>query len=263
MNYLKQLNGFWAKCENVEVSVSEIAVYMALLNYNNKLSWKSPFVCHHYFVCQLAKVSKNTYYNTMDKLHEKEFIVFNKGIRNGKSPKVSIRNLENKSGIICIQNDEQDEELSNEQKENLYKQLNNKTIKLLNNNPELINSNIEHWVNNCSSENKKYTNKKSIDKLELNYKEAANVDPNPILYYKNELLKDENFIMHICAKESLTINIFHILLDKFTQDQQATQKFYSKYPEFSTHFMNWIAKNKMKYSVQTHIKSNRKLLGEN
>jgi hypothetical protein len=133
MNYISQINGFWKIAEDKQFSSSEIATYFALLNYCNNLNWLNPFVCHFEYVCQTASISKNTFYACMEKLHNEKLIEYTKGVKNSKKPKVFILNLENKTknktGIKLRTEEEQNEE----QKGNLYKLLNNETIKPINN----------------------------------------------------------------------------------------------------------------------------------
>ena len=133
MNYISQINGFWKIAEDKQFSSSEIAIYFSLLNYCNNLNWLNPFVCHFEYVCQTASISKNTFYACMEKLHNEKLIEYTKGVKNSKKPKVFILNLENKTknktGIKLRTEEEQNEE----QKGNLYKLLNNETIKPINN----------------------------------------------------------------------------------------------------------------------------------
>ena len=133
MNYISQINGFWKIAEDKQFSSSEIATYFSLLNYCNNLNWLNPFVCHFEYVCQTASISKNTFYACMEKLNNEKLIEYTKGVKNSKKPKVFILNLENKTknktGIKLRTEEEQNEE----QKGNLYKLLNNETIKPINN----------------------------------------------------------------------------------------------------------------------------------
>lgn len=145
MNYIELINAFWNKSESDNISGSDIAVYMALLKYCNKLNWLNPFVCHWDIVCQYSKVSKNTFYKSIEILNDKGYIKFEKGVKNSSiKPKVFILKFENKEGII-------QEQLSNkqglkaEQEGNLYKLLNIQTFKLLNDNISTINSNLENF----------------------------------------------------------------------------------------------------------------------
>lgn len=141
MNYLQQINGFWAKNETSNLNSTDIAVYFALLNYCNRLNWLNPFVCHWDILTQYAKCSKNSFYKSMSKLNDEGFIQYSKGERNKKLPKVLVLKFENNKGT----NEEQqgnnkgtEREQVVEQKGNLYKH---------NNNNIFISSNeLERWL---------------------------------------------------------------------------------------------------------------------
>lgn len=128
MNYISQINGFWKIAEDKQFSSSEIATYFALLNYCNNLNWLNPFVCHFEYVCQTASISKNTFYTCMEKLHNEKLIEYTKGIKNSKKPKVFILNIENKTKNKTGTKLRTEEEQNEEQKGNLYKQVNNKPL---------------------------------------------------------------------------------------------------------------------------------------
>jgi len=128
MNYIEQINGFWNKSEDSDLTGLDIAVYMSLLKYCNRLNWLNPFVCHWDIVCQTSKVSKNAYYKSIERLTEFGFINSEKGVKNtNQKPKIFILELKNNEGTIREQkgNNEGTEE---EQKGNIYKHLNNKQI---------------------------------------------------------------------------------------------------------------------------------------
>jgi hypothetical protein len=171
LNYLTQINGFWAKAESSELSGIDISVYMSLLNYCNKLNWLNPFVCHWDIVCQTSKVSKNTYYSSIQRLNDLGFIVYSQGIKNTTTkPKIFILEFENNEGIIKEQRGNK-EGTEKEQQGNLYKQLNLETNKHINDkitiaipsndvtvkkviedNYEIVSANIENWVNDYKEE---------------------------------------------------------------------------------------------------------------
>lgn len=136
MNYIELINAFWEKSEDENLTSGDVSVFFGLLAYANRLGWKNPFVCHWDIVCNYAKVSKNTYYKSMQTLHDLGYIDFQIGQKNVSKPKVSIlnfknnieNNIENRKGIEVEQNEEQNEE----QKGNLDKLLNLQTIKPIN-----------------------------------------------------------------------------------------------------------------------------------
>lgn len=128
MNYIEQINGFWNKSEESDLTGLDIAVYMSLLKYCNRLNWLNPFVCHWDIVCQTSKVSKNAYYKSLERLTDLGFIKSEKGIKNTtQKPKIFIIDLTNNKGIIREQKGN-NEGIEEEQQGNLYKQLNNKQI---------------------------------------------------------------------------------------------------------------------------------------
>lgn len=128
MNYIEQINGFWNKSEESDLTGLDIAVYMSLLKYCNRLNWLNPFVCHWDIVCQTSKVSKNAYYKSLERLTDLGFIKSEKGIKNTtQKPKIFILDLTNNEGIIREQKGN-NEGIEEEQQGNLYKHLNKKQI---------------------------------------------------------------------------------------------------------------------------------------
>ena len=128
MNYIEQINGFWIKSETSDLSGLDIAVYMSLLKYCNRLNWLNPFVCHWDIVCQTSKVSKNAYYKSIERLELCGLIKYQKGVKNTtQKPKILILELKNKEGIIKEQKGN-NEGIEEEQQGNLYKHLTKKQI---------------------------------------------------------------------------------------------------------------------------------------
>lgn len=131
MNYIDQINGFWERCETAKISGIEISVYMALLNYCNRLNWKNPFICHWDILCQNAKISKNTYYKSIEVLEKEGFLTYEKGQKNTAiKPTIFILEFKNNKGIEREQkrNNKGTEE---EQQGNLDKPINIETYKQL------------------------------------------------------------------------------------------------------------------------------------
>jgi hypothetical protein len=128
MNYIDQINGFWEEAESKDLTGNDIAVYFALLNYNNRLMWMDTFVCHWDIVCQSAGISKNTYYKCMERLNDAGLIHFEIGIRNVSKPKVSILKFENRTGTEREQKGNR-KGTEREQKGNIYKHTNLQTSK--------------------------------------------------------------------------------------------------------------------------------------
>lgn len=139
MNYIDLINSFWAVSEKEDLTANDQSTYFALLKYCNSLNWLNPFVCHWEILIQYSKTSKNSFYKSLEKLHRTGLIKFEKGQRNSaKKPKVFVLNIENKKGTI--------KEQSREQKGNLYKLLNPKTIKHIEANYTKVNENLEKWL---------------------------------------------------------------------------------------------------------------------
>ena len=132
MNYIEQINGFWNKSEDLDLTGLDIAVYMSLLKYCNRLNWLNPFVCHWDIACQTSKVSKNAYYKSIERLNEFGFIKYEKGVKNtNQKPKIFILELTNNKGTIREQRGNK-EGTTREQQGNLYKHLNNLNNKQIN-----------------------------------------------------------------------------------------------------------------------------------
>ncbi|QQV91469.1 primosomal protein [Tenacibaculum phage Gundel_1] len=147
MNYIEIINNFWAYTEDKDISSSDTSVYFALLKYNNSLNWIKEFRCDYAVICQYSRVSKNTFYKSIDNLSDLKLIQYEKGVRNHLKPKVSILKIKNRKGIIKEQKGNT-EGTQEEQKGNLYKLLNIETIKLLNNKnySKKINDNLKIWL---------------------------------------------------------------------------------------------------------------------
>lgn len=151
MNYIEQINNFWSYTEDLDISSSDTSVYFALLKYNNSLSWIKSFRCDYGIICQYSRVSKNTFYKSIENLSNARLITYEKGVRNVLKPKISILKLKNRKGIIKEQSWNR-KGLEKEQNGNLYKLLNYKTIKLINTKEKVfcdfVNNNIELIMGN-------------------------------------------------------------------------------------------------------------------
>lgn len=135
MNYIELINNFWSHTEEEDLTSGDTSVYFALLKYNNSLNWISSFRCDYAVICQYARVSKNTFYRSLDRLQDLGLINYQKGERNKLKPKITVLKLKNKKGIIKEQEGNKEginEEQKEEQKGNLYKPINLKTIKPIN-----------------------------------------------------------------------------------------------------------------------------------
>lgn len=142
MNYIEQINNFWSHTEEMDLSSTDISVYFSLLKYNNQLNWITSFRCDYAVICQYSRVSKNSFYKSINNLSNLNLITYEKGERNVLKPKIVVLKLKNRKGTIKEQNEEQNEE----QKGNLYKLLNKETIKLINKNYGVVNKNLKNWI---------------------------------------------------------------------------------------------------------------------
>ena len=180
INYIQQVNGFWAKAESDDLTGNDIAVYFAILKYCNSLNWLNPFVCHWHIICQYSKVSKNTYYKSVERLSNNGYIDFRKGQRKKEMPKVTVLKFENKTGTIKEQNGNKTG-TEREQKGNIYKLLNLQTIKLINDNHEIVNKHLKKWIEKEKSKPLKKTEKVfSDDVMDCYY--------NCIQYFTEDLI---------------------------------------------------------------------------
>jgi hypothetical protein len=162
MNYIEQINGFWSKAASDNLTGSDISVYFSLLHYCNKLSWINPFICHWDIVCQYSKVSKNTFYKSMDNLTKMGYIKFEMGEKNKKKPKVFILKFENRKGTAVGTEKEQKGNskgtavgTEKEQKGNIYKHINPLNIENLKT-PQTNKNEEGGGENNFVGENFKY-----------------------------------------------------------------------------------------------------------
>lgn len=152
INYIEQVNSFWKEISDKDIRSIDITVYFALLDYNNTWMWKETFSCDWSIILENAKVSKNAYYASLERLTDMKLIKYEKGVRNVIKPKISIRVLKNSNTNRRRLEQEQPKEQNNEQKEKLYKLLNKETIKLINDNYELVNTNLKTWINEINIE---------------------------------------------------------------------------------------------------------------
>ena len=174
MNYLNQINGFCAKSESDELSAIDISVYFALLKYCNSLNWLNPYVCHWHIVCQYSKCSKNAFYKSIERLNDKQYIIYRKGNRSTLQPKITVLELKNTKGTVR-EHGGNTEGTQEEHGGNLYKLLNKETIKLINKDATLVNDNLKKWIDS-EKENNKPVKKYSLE-VEVSFKNCLNYFP--------------------------------------------------------------------------------------
>ena len=146
MNYIDLINSFWAVSEEKDFTPNDISTYFAVLKYCNSLQWHNPFVCHWEILIQYSKTSKNSFYKSLDNLSNAGLIRFERGQRNSaKKPKVFVLEMKNKKGTIKEQSGNNGG-TTGEQSGNLYKLLNNETIKLIEDSPKEVNDNLKEFA---------------------------------------------------------------------------------------------------------------------
>lgn len=230
MNYIQQVNGFWAKAETDDLTGNDIAVYFAILKYCNSLNWLNPFICHWHIICQYSKVSKNTYYKCIERLNNLNYIIFKKGERSKSMPKITVLEFENNKGTIKEQ-EGNTEGTRREQEGNLYKLLNNKTIKLINDNYKIVNSKIESWI---ESEN-------NSDLIQSIYE------------LKKDYLENERLVEAVLSARDFPFNDRFDLekkLSEFCEHLRSVDETTKKEKDFKRHFLNWSRKQKEKSSAK-------------
>lgn len=225
INYIEHINSFWEYIQDKDIRAIDITVYFALLDYNNTWMWKEYFSCDWSIILEMAKVSKNAYYSSLERLELLKLITYEKGVRNVNKPKISIRILKNRTGTAKRTEREQNEEQNSEQKRNLYKTLNIETIKLLNNNIELVNSNLGKWIEQEKSieapeqekQSQKGLSKKEMDAnfkknmLEFGFREDLIVEWMSIRKEKKAINSQKAFDDFVSEVKKCNSDINHVL----------------------------------------------------
>jgi len=95
MNYIAQLNGFWAKFLALpDAKQYHGFLYMALLEINNRTGWQKTFDVSLAHILNLTKINKNTYYSACDFLNANGFFTFyQKGRNQYENAKFGLRVL--------------------------------------------------------------------------------------------------------------------------------------------------------------------------
>lgn len=81
MDYIKQINAFWTKCElELNLKPSSSIVYLALLQLNNRSGWKDRFRATYGEVMGMTGIANaKTYYSCLQELIEGDYIEYFKG----------------------------------------------------------------------------------------------------------------------------------------------------------------------------------------
>ena len=93
MNYFIQLNKLWEIQLLNPISGNELALYLALLHMNNRLDWKERFNVTNKTLILLSGLPKTTMQNARNKLVQKGYINYYKGMSNNKAPEYEIIQL--------------------------------------------------------------------------------------------------------------------------------------------------------------------------
>jgi len=80
MDYIKQINAFWQKCElDMDLKPSSSIVYLSLLQINNRCGWKDRFRVAFGQVLSMTGITKNTYYSAIKELVDGGYVIYEKG----------------------------------------------------------------------------------------------------------------------------------------------------------------------------------------
>ena len=77
--YIRLLNQFWATHEEYIFPSSTIALYVYLLNECNRRRWQIPFPCSTVLVCDMLRISKQTFSTARKQLEDAGLITFEEG----------------------------------------------------------------------------------------------------------------------------------------------------------------------------------------
>ncbi len=126
MNYIAQINGFWAKFSALpDGKPYHISLFFALLNINNKCAWTRTFSVSLENILNLTRLDKNTYYKACKFLHENEFLEYFPGRNKYEAARFTFRLLSDIS-----ESERNVSGINAESKRNINKHINNKTDKL-------------------------------------------------------------------------------------------------------------------------------------
>jgi len=97
MKYIDLINNFWNFYDenNESINTSDISLYFVLLRYCNKIFWKNPFFVELTIMNELSPLSINTYYKSLDNLHNLKLIEYKKGKHNRNKAKITILKIKN------------------------------------------------------------------------------------------------------------------------------------------------------------------------
>jgi hypothetical protein len=94
MTYIDLINRFWLRFEEEEISRTEMALFFYLLNVCNRRRWQAQFSLTNKNIMVNLDISENTLSKCRDRLVELNLIKYEKGERNGFSPRYTIVGVE-------------------------------------------------------------------------------------------------------------------------------------------------------------------------
>ena len=103
INGFRQIEAFYSivLSGQYDLTPQHISLYMFLLNQNNRVNWVEWFKCPFDLAMNGAMIgSKKTYYKCLSELSEWGLIDYKQGENQFKSPKISLRRLENAPQLI-------------------------------------------------------------------------------------------------------------------------------------------------------------------
>lgn len=170
MNYITIINNFWRFYDDNKdkLNASDIVLYKVLLRYCNKVGWINPFSVNPYLMNEINPLSTNTYYKSLQRLHDLSLINYKKGKNNVSNSTITILKIKNsvnnsidnsiKFSVVNSPVNSVVNSVVNNNK--TIKQLNNKTIRQLDNND------FQEIINNENF--KKYLKKNNLEIKEIN-----------------------------------------------------------------------------------------------
>jgi hypothetical protein len=165
--------------EDNRLSPLHISLYNGLFLIWNECGFETELSINRNDVMKVSKIgSANTYIKLMKELHLFEYICYKPSFNPLKGSKVEMYIFDKGTDKGTVKGSSKGTDKGGDKGgDTLYKLLNSKTIKLLNNNFEIVNLNLEKWILN---ENKKEIliipeNLKSIWDLWIEYRKAKKI----------------------------------------------------------------------------------------
>lgn len=90
MNYILQINAFWKQWKGSGLKPIDAAVYFTLLHLQNLSGWEKLICTRADVMNELGMTSKETYYNSIKRLTDSGFIIYESGLNQFDKPEISI-----------------------------------------------------------------------------------------------------------------------------------------------------------------------------